>query len=142
MKRTTTAKCRNTFCFVLNLVDFTFLFCLQWVFASWTNPVTQTAHQGVTVCSVADEVVDNWMRLPYIELPDVSNVFVNISFFMRECQEYPGWWIVLYIGLFSVPVSHQSRFIGQRFRHAVEAVLLYFRILKNILWRAMNGKDF
>ncbi|KAF6032810.1 hypothetical protein EB796_008855 [Bugula neritina] len=61
-----------------------------WVFTSWTNPETHKVHQGLHICSVADREVDNWIRMPYIELPDVTNVFVNVSFFMRECQEYPG----------------------------------------------------
>ncbi|XP_067946517.1 ephrin type-B receptor 2-like isoform X2 [Watersipora subatra] len=61
-----------------------------WVFSSWNHPITKMTHQGITVCSVADEVVNNWIRLPYINLSGVSNLFINISFFMRECQDYPG----------------------------------------------------
>lgn len=62
----------------------------QWTSSSWTDPVTGRPHIGFTVCSVAEEQVDNWLRTPYIYVEGVSTLYVNISFFMRECQEYPG----------------------------------------------------
>lgn len=57
---------------------------LQWEEFSLL-PSGQRVH---TVCNIAGNAIDSWLRTPYIPRGDANRLYIEIQFTMRQCDQY------------------------------------------------------
>ena len=60
-------------------------FCLQWRESS-DIPVGNRIN---SICNIAGNAVDSWLRTPYIPRGDANRLHIEIEFTMRTCDNFP-----------------------------------------------------
>ncbi len=64
-------------------------FEFQWLEETFTSVERGSNYRAYVVCEVDKETVDNWLKTPFIERGQANRLYVEITFTMRDCREFP-----------------------------------------------------
>uniref|UniRef100_A0A9J2PNZ5 Eph LBD domain-containing protein n=1 Tax=Ascaris lumbricoides TaxID=6252 RepID=A0A9J2PNZ5_ASCLU len=61
-----------------------------WLEETYRGPEGVENRRAYVVCNVEHANVDNWLRTPRIERDGANRLHVEVTFTMRDCNEFPG----------------------------------------------------
>ncbi|VDM29018.1 unnamed protein product [Toxocara canis] len=63
---------------------------MRWLEETYRGPEGVENRRAYVVCNVEHPNVDNWLRTPRIERDGANRLHVEVTFTMRDCNEFPG----------------------------------------------------
>uniref|UniRef100_A0A914ZNN2 receptor protein-tyrosine kinase n=1 Tax=Parascaris univalens TaxID=6257 RepID=A0A914ZNN2_PARUN len=63
---------------------------IGWLEETYRGPEGVENRRAYVVCNVEHANVDNWLRTPRIERDGANRLHVEVTFTMRDCNEFPG----------------------------------------------------